>query len=92
MLENLVRVTLYVIVGTVLFGLNIWFLRSLQSEFAEQRVVIAPFHVIGNANSESQLTEPVALISQGKGSGSAAKGGFSKRSLISIELANSPNH
>ena len=62
MLENLVRVTLYVIVGTVLFGLNIWFLRSLQSEFAEQRVVIAPFHVIGNANSDSQLGEALAFM------------------------------
>ena len=46
-MDNLIRLSLYLILGAVLLFGNIWYLRALRSLFPSSDYVIMPIRVVG---------------------------------------------
>lgn len=65
-MDNLVRLTLYLILGAVLLFCNICYLWALRSLFASSDYVIMPIRVVGNEDSSGALGIALAQMLQAR--------------------------
>jgi len=62
--EILFKITLYLVVGVTLLGLNLWFFGSIRRAFSGGEVVIAPFQIIGQDDQNGVLGTTLARMLQ----------------------------
>ena len=63
-MEVFFRIALYLIIGLILIGINIWFVRSVIYAFQGSDVVITPFQIIGQDDNNGQLGITLANMLQ----------------------------
>jgi hypothetical protein len=65
-MDNLIRLTLYLVIGAVLLFANIWYLRALRSLFASSDYVIMPFRIVGKEDPGGALGIALAQMLQAR--------------------------
>ena len=65
-MDNLIRLSLYLILGAVLLFGNIWYLRALRSLFPSSDYVIMPIRVVGKEDPGGALGIALAQMLQAR--------------------------
>src|SRR5258706_7164650 len=65
-MDNLIRLSLYLILGAVLLSCNIWYLRALRSLFDSADYVIMPIRVVGKDDPDGALGIALAQMLQAR--------------------------